>query len=39
MLSGSPDLTRDLAKAHQYSLQLERQLNQHLGKYYNVCMV
>ncbi|XP_065913181.1 kinesin-like protein KIF15-B isoform X2 [Dysidea avara] len=31
MLSGSPDLTRDLAKAHQYSLQLERQLNQHIG--------
>lgn len=32
MLSGSPDLSRELAKAHQYSLQLERQLKQHLGK-------
>ena len=31
MLSGSPDLSRELAKAHQYSLQLERQLKQHLG--------
>ena len=31
MMSGNPDLSRELAKAHQYSLQLERQLKQHLG--------